>query len=140
MRVGGVAVDRRGSLAATESGSGLMVLMTAVSFVPERPWVYPIGTFIAFRTANSVHAKALDTVSTLGPLPAERARFMSAQSAAQHLAASAGAMISSALLVNRSDGSLGGMDRLGVLAIVLAAMVPVFVALVTARLRPAAVP
>ena len=85
--------------------------------------------------SNSLRAVAMNTLSSRVPLPTERARFMSAQSAAQHIAAALGAMISSVLLVNRPDGSLAGMDRLGILSIVLALCMPFFVAAVTARVR-----
>jgi predicted MFS family arabinose efflux permease len=135
MRVGGALIDRRGPLPPTIFGSVLMMLITAISFLPERPLIHPVGIFIGFMMANSVRAVALSTLSTRVPFPAERARFMSAQSAAQHLAAAAGAMISSVLLVNRPDGTLGGLDRLGALAIVLAAAVPVFVGAVLGRVR-----
>jgi hypothetical protein len=37
--------------------------------------------------------------------------------------------------MNRADGSLAGLDRLGALAIVLALSMPFFVAAVTARVR-----
>lgn len=135
MRVGGGIIDRRGPVPVTVFGSALMAAVTAVSFLPEAPWVPPVVIFMVFMLANSVRAVALNTLSTRVPFPPERARFMSSQSAAQHLAAAAGAMVSSALLSNRADGSLAGMDRLGLLAIALAATVPLFVATVLARVK-----
>jgi predicted MFS family arabinose efflux permease len=135
MRLGGTTVDRRGSVAVTALGSALMVAVLASSFLPARPLIPVVAVFASFMVANSLRGVAMNTLSTRVPLPAERARFMSAQSAAQHFAAAAGAMISSMVLVNRPDGGLAGMDRLGVLSMVLAATVPVFVALVTARVR-----
>jgi predicted MFS family arabinose efflux permease len=135
MRLGGTMVDRRGSVAVTVFGSGLMAVVLAISFLPARPLIPVMAIFASFMVANSLRGVAMNTLSTRVPLPTERARFMSAQSAAQHLAAAAGAMISSLVLVNRADGALVGMDRLGLLSIGLAAAVPLFVALVTARVR-----
>jgi predicted MFS family arabinose efflux permease len=135
MRVGGKVIDRRGSLAVTTAGSALMALIISLSFLQARPLIHVTVVFAGFMVANSLRAVALNTLSSRVPFPTERARFMSAQSAAQHTAAALGAMISSMLLVNRSDGSLAGMDRLGVVAMVLAATVPFFVATVTTRLR-----
>jgi hypothetical protein len=60
---------------------------------------------------------------------------MSAQSAAQHMAAAAAGAISAVVLTNAPGGALVGMDRLGVMSLALTAVVPLFVAVVTARLR-----
>jgi uncharacterized membrane protein YhfC len=54
---------------------------------------------------------------------------MSAQSAVQHLAASAGAGLSSLLLRELPDRSLAGMERVSALAIALALALPVLVAI-----------
>jgi predicted MFS family arabinose efflux permease len=135
MRVGGRVVDRRGPLVVTQAGAALLIAIMAVSFLPARPLVPVMVIFVGFMLANSVRQVALNTLSTRVPLATERARFMSTQSAVQHLAAASGAMLSAALLANRPDGTLGGMDRVASVSIVLAATVPFFVALVARRLR-----
>jgi predicted MFS family arabinose efflux permease len=135
MRVGGSIVDRSGPVLVTATGSALMMAMLVVSFLPARPLIPVMGVFIGFMLSNSLRGVALNTLSTKVPLPNERARFMSAQSASTHLAASVGAVVSSLVLANRPDGSLSGMDRLGATSIVLAAMVPLLVRNVTLRIR-----
>jgi predicted MFS family arabinose efflux permease len=135
MRVGGMIVDRSGPILVTAGGSLLMIVMLAVSFLPVRPLIPVLWVFIGFMLSNSFRGVALNTISTKVPLPAERARFMSAQSAAQHSAASIGAMCSSLVLANRSDGTLAGMDRLAWVSIALAATMPFFVRSVTLRIR-----
>jgi predicted MFS family arabinose efflux permease len=135
MRVGGILVDRRGWLSMTALGSALFLGVVAICFLPTRPWLPVLGIFIGFMLANSLRMVAMNTLSTRVPLPSERARFMSAQSAAQHLAAAAGGAISSLVLINGPGGALLGMDKLGMLSIGLTILVPIFVALVTARLR-----
>jgi len=135
MRVGGRLIDRRGALPITTFGSILMAIVIAVSFLPSSPLIPVLLIFAGFMVANSLRAVAMNTLSSRVPLSTERARFMSAQSAAQHTAAALGAMLSAAILRNRPDGALAGMDRLGVLAIILALSMPFFVAAVTARVR-----
>jgi len=135
MQVGGRLVDRKGSLPIILSGSVLFVVVVAISFLPERSWLPVMGVFVGFMLANSFRMVAMNTLSTRVPLPSERARFMSAQSAAQHTAAAAAGAISTRVLTNAPGGALLGMNRLGMLSIVLTAVVPAFVWVVTVRLR-----
>jgi predicted MFS family arabinose efflux permease len=134
-RWGGRLVDRKGSLPIILSGSVLFVVVVAISFLPERSWLPVMGVFVGFMLANSFRMVAMNTLSTRVPLPSERARFMSAQSAAQHTAAAAAGAISTRVLTNAPGGALLGMNRLGMLSIVLTAVVPAFVWVVTVRLR-----
>jgi hypothetical protein len=83
---------------------------------------------------RNVPAQAL---SSRVPGPGERARFLSAQSAVQHLAASAGAIAGSWLLEERAGGALIGMDRLAWYAIGTAILLPVLLTLVHRRVRAA---
>jgi predicted MFS family arabinose efflux permease len=140
MRAGGILADRRGPLPIIALGSALFAAVVAVSFLPHRSWLPVLGVFVGFMLANSFRMVAMNTLSTRVPLPTERARFMSAQSAAQHTAAAAGGAISAALLTNGPGGVLVGMDRLGMLSIALTALVPAFVWLVTERLRRREIP
>ncbi len=71
--------------------------------------------------------------------------FMSAQSAVQHVATSAGAMGSAWILHERPDHRLEGIVPLAVGAMALSAVVPLLLAAVAARVRrrdgaPAAAP
>jgi predicted MFS family arabinose efflux permease len=142
MRLGGGAVDQRGSLLVTIAGTGLMMATIALSFFTSRPMIHVVLVFMGLMVANSLRAVSLNTLSSRVPFPPERARFMSAQSAAQHSAAALGAMLSSVVLMSRPDGSLAGLPRLGLISLGLSLTVPFFVALVSARLRrrEAAVP
>jgi predicted MFS family arabinose efflux permease len=133
MRVGGSLVDRRGSVAVTAVGTALMVVVLSVGFLPERPLVPVLVVFVGFMLANAIRSVAINTLSSRVPLPSERARFMSAQSAAQHLAAAAGAMVSAILLTEHGDGKLAGMSRVAAFAIALAAAVPFLIRAVATR-------
>ena len=135
MRIGGALVDRRGPVLVTAVGTGLLVLDLLVGFVPPRPLLPVMVVFVLFMVANSIRSVALHTLSSRVPAPAERARFMSAQSAAQHLAAAVGALVSSLLLEVRPDGSLGGMASVALFAAVCASCVPFLVQAVARRVQ-----
>ncbi len=135
MRVGGALVDRRGPVAVTTFGSVLMMAVLASGFLPARPLVPVMVVFVGFMLANSVRAVALNTLSSKVPFPAERARFMSAQSAAQNVAAAMGAVVSSLLLSELPDKKLAGMPAVAAFAMSLAAAVPVLVWAVATRVR-----
>jgi predicted MFS family arabinose efflux permease len=132
MRVGGSLVDRHGSVALTVVGTVLMLLVLGIGFLPAYPLVPIIAIFVAFMLSNAIRSVAMNTLSSRVPLPSERARFMSAQSAAQHIACSLGAILSAAILTDQG-GKLAGMPRVAALAMVLAAAVPFLVASVSAR-------
>jgi predicted MFS family arabinose efflux permease len=135
MRIGGGVVDRRGPVPVTAAGTVLMMFVLAVGFLSPEPGMPVLLVFVGFMLANSLRGVAINTLSSKVPYPAERARFMSAQSTAQHLASSTGAIISSALLTERADGSLAGMDSVAGFALTLAASVPFLVWAVSMRLR-----
>jgi predicted MFS family arabinose efflux permease len=133
MRIGGSVVDRRGPVTVTTAGTLLMMAVLAVGFLPARPLVPILAVFVCFMLANSVRSVAINTLSSRVPLPTERARFMSAQSAAQHLSAALGAVVSAFLLSEAPGGKLAGMSRVATFALVLAAAVPFLISAVSAR-------
>jgi predicted MFS family arabinose efflux permease len=141
MRVGGVVVDRRGPVVVTAAATALLILDLLLGFVPARPWLPVMLVFVLFMLANSLRAVALHTLGSRVPHPAERARFMSGLSAAQHLAAAGGAVISALLLHERPDGTLEGMNRVALFAVVLSSGVPFLVWAIARRVasRPAPV-
>jgi predicted MFS family arabinose efflux permease len=132
MRIGGGLVDRKGSVALTVAGTFLMLAVLSLGFLPARPLVPIMTVFVGFMLANALRSVAMNTLSSRVPFPDERARFMSAQSASQHIASSLGAMVSAVLLTDHA-GKLSGMDRVTVFAMALAAAVPFLVATVSAR-------
>jgi hypothetical protein len=76
------------------------------------------------------------------PFPAERARFMSIQSAVQHMASAVGAFVSARMLRELPDGRLDGVPRIAVVSIVLTVLVPPMLYLVERRVvrAPGATP
>jgi predicted MFS family arabinose efflux permease len=135
LRVGGRLVDRLGAPAVGTLGTALFVatLLVCVAWPP--PWLPVLLLFGAFMTSNSLRNVSASTLSSRVPGPAERARFLSAQSAVQHLASALGATLSTRLLTVEPDGRLGGMRALALGSAAVAALLPVLLFRVAALLR-----
>jgi predicted MFS family arabinose efflux permease len=123
MRAAGWLVDRHGSPRVAAGATALYVaVLLALGFAVG---AVPVpALFVGFMLANSTRNVAAGALTTRVPAPEERARYMSAQSATQHLAASAGAVVSSQLLRLHPDGSLAGMGVVAALAAALALLLP----------------
>jgi predicted MFS family arabinose efflux permease len=140
MRIAGRIVDRRGSVLVTIIGTAVTVAVIAATFLPMHPWIPAVGLFIGFMMGNSTRMVAVNTLTMRVPAFNERARFMSAQSAVQHLATAAGTVLAAVILHTNRDQSLNGMATVAVGAIALSLAVPFIVAAIAARLPgPAAV-
>ncbi len=138
MRAGGVVIDRRGPLPAIWFGTVVTSLLFAGGFIPAHTPLPVAFIFVGFMLGNSVRMVGLNTLTSKIPAPAERARYMSTQSAVQHLASALGAGLSSLVLYEQADHALGGMPRLAVLAIVVGMALPFLCAAIVQRLPPAA--
>jgi predicted MFS family arabinose efflux permease len=135
MRLAGYCVDRFGSSRVVLLGTALVVAVIGLAFLPERPLVPVLVMFIGFMLANSTRMVGLNALTTKVPAPRDRARFMSLQSAVQHLSTSAGATLSTWVLHERADQSLEGMPVLAIFAITLSAALPLLVTLLQRRVR-----
>jgi predicted MFS family arabinose efflux permease len=137
MRLGGRVVDRRGSLPVVVFGTALLVALFAAGFLPPAPLVPVLALFVGFMLGNSVRMVGLNTLTSKVPAPTERGRFMSGQSAVQHLSSAIGAGLSALLLTERPDHGLRGMPRLALFAMALAAVLPLLVIAIQRRLAAA---
>lgn len=124
MRVGGAMVDKGGPNIVTVVGSLCMIGVLTFGFLPTHPVLPVLVMFVTLMLANSIRSVALNTISSKVPNPAERGRFMAAQSAVQHIAAALGAGVSSLLLVEAADHKLAGMSGLVAMALVLTSVLP----------------
>ena len=133
-RVVGRAVDRFGAPRVAAAGTVFLLGNLVLGFAPAAPLLPAWAIFLLFILANSFRNPALQSLASRVPLPAERARFQSTQSAVQHLAAAAGAVLSTRLLTELPGGRLGGMTRLAVLSGTLSLAVPALLLVVSRRL------
>lgn len=134
-QIAGRLVDRFGSFRVGTVGTTLLILTLAAGFVRVPPLVPVAVLFMAFMLAMSFRNVSYNTLTTKVPRSAERARFMSIQSAVQHAASASGAFLSSQMLSELPGGALEGMDRVAFVAIGLTFLLPLFLLAVEAGVR-----
>jgi predicted MFS family arabinose efflux permease len=138
LRVAGRLVDRYGSFRVS-IGSALAVAgVMEFGFAHPAPWLPVPVLFVGFMLAMSFRNVAYNTLTSKVPGPAERARFLSFQSAVQHLSSSTGAFLSTAILATAPDGSLIHMTTLAYLSIALTILIPPLTRWVERRVKCAA--
>lgn len=134
LRLAGKAVDRLGSFRVGTVGVALLLATLYVGFI-DLPTSVPLwSVFACFFLANGVRNVSYSTLTTRVPEPSIRARFMSFQSAIQHLGAATGAFLSSQMLFDLPGGRLGGMDRVVFSCMAVTLTLPVMFFLVERRL------
>lgn len=131
----GRVVDRSGALVVVLAGSVLLCLSLSLGMVVQPAAIGPMAILAAFALGNSLRQVALSTLTSRVPEPAERAGFMSIQNAALHLASSGGMFLSSYLLRETAAKTLEGMDRVALLCMGLAPLVPVLVVAIERSIR-----
>jgi predicted MFS family arabinose efflux permease len=135
LRVGGRWVDRFGAPRVAVLSTSLFLAVLAVGFAWPVRAIPVVLLFVAFMTSNSLRGLAMGTVSTRVPAPEERARFLSAQSAVQHLGSAAGAALSTRLLSVGEGGGLDGMLGLSLFSGSLAVTLPFLLRATVRRIR-----
>ncbi|MCW0183438.1 MAG: MFS transporter [Zavarzinia sp.] len=135
MRVTGRMVDRFGTAPINGAATLLLSLLMFGAFVLVPPPLPLLVLFPLFMLAMSARNVGTQTLMSRVPSPTERAGFMSLSTAVQHLAASAGAGVSSLLLTSDAAGRLTGMASLAGLAIFFAALVPMLQLAIERRMR-----
>jgi predicted MFS family arabinose efflux permease len=124
VRYTGRVVDRLGSWPVALAGTSLVSLCLLIGFLPAHPVVPVMVVFTAFMCTASLRGVPLSTLTSRLPAPHERAQYMSLQSAVQHLAAAAGAILASQILATAEGGRLIHMDVLVYLAVTCGAAMP----------------
>jgi predicted MFS family arabinose efflux permease len=135
MRLAGWVTDRWNAPAVAAGGSLAFIAVLAAGFIHPVAWFPVLPIFVGFMASGSFRFVPLQALSSRVPEAAERARFMSAQSAVQHIASAAGAMIGAQVLTERADGGLVGMDELAWFAVATSIALPFLLVLVDRRVR-----
>ena len=132
----GRLVDRFGSFRTGTIGVALVIgCYVPFFFVPSPLPV--VALFMWFMLAMGMRNVSYNTLASRVPRGDERARFLSIQSAVQHLASAAGAFVSTRLLTELPGQRLDGMERVAWLSLGLTALVPLLMWAVEKRVRAA---
>jgi predicted MFS family arabinose efflux permease len=135
MRAFGHVVDRIGSPRVSVIGTVLYLAVIYVGFGRDAQLVAPIVVFVWLMLSSSIRAVAMGALTSRVPRPRERARFMSIQSAVQHMSSALGAFAASGLLRARADGTLLRMPRVAAIAMACAATLPLLLRAVERRVK-----
>lgn len=134
MQMAGRAIDRFGSVSAAWVGCMLLAVIVASRFMLEHDWPVML-VFVLFMSGMAIRGVAMQVLLSHVPEPARRASFMSLQSATQHLAAGGAATLSSWLLFEQPDKSLGNVPLVGAIFLVCIVSVPALMGRVQRRMR-----
>jgi predicted MFS family arabinose efflux permease len=135
LRIAGFLADRVGPSRTALIGSGMFISVLLFGFVWPIAGLPVLPMFVAFMVTGTFRVVPMQALSSRVPLPDERARFMSAQSAVQHMASAVGAMLASAMLTEAADGKLIGVPNVALFTLCSAAILPVLLFAVEARVR-----
>lgn len=135
LRLAGRAVDRFGAARVAALGTVVFLGVLALGFGWPPAGVPILPLFVAFMIGNSTRNVSVSSLATRVPAVEERARFLSAQSAVQHLSAAAGAALSTRLLSVLPDGRLAGMRGLVLFSTAVSLALPFLLGAVERRLR-----
>jgi predicted MFS family arabinose efflux permease len=135
MRLAGLLADRFGApLIAAGATVGYIAILVA-SFIAPQYQLPVVVLFAGFMITSSFRAVPMRALASRVPNADERARYMSSQSAVDHLAGAAGALLGARLLHELPDGKLQGMDRLAWVTLGVSLIVPYLLLLVDRRVR-----
>lgn len=134
-RSAGRLIDRYGAFRVATAGSLATMAVMGAAFAVAPPLLPVWAMFMLFFGATGFRNVPINTLMTLVPEPNERARFMSIASAVQHMAAALGAFVSSAVLTERVDHSLDGMQTLAWASIAMTGLLPVLLWAVWSRVQ-----
>lgn len=124
LRILGRMVDRFTPFSVAIVGSFLLGSNIYFGFVHEPPTSAVLPMFAVFMICSTFRNLPMQTLTTQVPRPSERARFMSLQSAVQHVSTATGAFISSVLLSEGVNGRLEGMPRVAWLSLGFTSTMP----------------
>ncbi len=134
-RLAGWLTDRHGAPLVCAGGSALFAAVMVVGFIAPPLWMPVLPIFVAFMVSGTFRFVPIQTLASRVPGPGERARYMSAQSAVQHLGSATGAVAATQILTERADGALVGMGELAWAAVATSIALPLLMVLVDRLVR-----
>jgi predicted MFS family arabinose efflux permease len=134
-RLAGWLTDRYGAPLVGAAGSALFASVMVAGFIAPPPWMPVLPVFVGFMVSGTFRFVPIQTLASRVPGPSERARYMSAQSAVQHLGSATGAVLATQILTERADGALVGMGELAWAAVATSIALPLLMVLVDRMVR-----
>ena len=123
-RAAGAMMDAIGAVKTGTLGVALLAITMLLGFVHYIPGTPVVAIFVGFMLANSFRNVTYNTLCTRVPAAHERARFLSLQSAIQHLAAALGAFLSARMLTELPGGKLEGIPAVALASIAMTLVLP----------------
>jgi predicted MFS family arabinose efflux permease len=124
-RLVGSLVDRYGATRMVAVGTLSFSASLYFGFLDPVSIGHLVWVFCLMMVSATMRGVPINTLATRVPPAAQRARFMSAQNAVQHLSSAAGAFAASTLLTADDSGRLHGMTEVTVGATAISLVVPV---------------
>lgn len=125
MHIAGKFIDKTSSTLTTILSNVFIVFSLIIGFVFVTNIIPVIAIFAPFMIGMSIRNVANYTLLSKIPNIHDRAGFMSVVSCIQHLSCSAGAILTSAILVNTDNNILENMDIAAIIASVLFLIIPI---------------
>ena len=136
----GKLVDKVGSAHIATAATVIFSGTIFVGFALETPVIPVMLIFVLFMSCSSIRGVSYNTLSSKVPPPNQRGRFMSMQSAIQHMASASGAFIAAKLLTVNEDQSLSGMYQVATVAFCMSLTLPPLIYILEARVKRRAKP
>jgi predicted MFS family arabinose efflux permease len=134
-RVVGTLVDRYGATRMVAVGTVTFSASIYLGFLDPVSVGHLVWVFCLMMVSATMRGVPMNTLATRVPPPWQRARFMSAQNAVQHLSSAAGAFLASTLLTADESGRLHGMTTVGIAAIAISLFAPLLSGIVERGVR-----
>lgn len=125
LRMAGSLSDRLGPALTSTVGCVMYFVVVYLVFIGPVPSIPMLVLFTGYMITSGFRMVPIQALSSRVPSHAERARFMSTQSAVQHMASAVGAVISSAMLSVDAQGALVGVERVAWFSLACMALLPV---------------
>jgi predicted MFS family arabinose efflux permease len=135
MRVAGRLVDRYSASSVAFVSAIIVLIVLGGGYIAVPPVFSPLLMFTLFMMGMSMRGVVVSSLASRVPASAERARYMSFQSAVQHIACALGAFASTQFLREGAGGILIGMPTLAIVTSVFSALVPFLLRSVEIKVR-----
>ncbi len=140
LRIAGKLTDKVGAGKVTISATAILIFAIFTGFVHYHNPMPVVVVFILFMLGMTSRNVCGQTVSSKVPPPQERAAFASVQSSIVHIFSAGGSFLASLMLTESAEHHLNGIENVGMLAIIIALLVPPLVIYVDRHVKRCSAP